>query len=71
LTLRVSRGALVEYGFTVPPLVLMFELNPESISSTRTITVKTGTAPGTRGGYDFVLPKRHASRRESTCSPRA
>jgi hypothetical protein len=56
LTLRVSRGALVEYGFTVPPLVLMFELNPESISSTRTITVKTGTAPGTRGGYDFVLP---------------
>jgi hypothetical protein len=34
----------------------MFELNPELISRSRTITVKTGSAPGTRGGYDFVLP---------------
>jgi hypothetical protein len=54
--LRVNRGALVEYGLTLPPLVLMFELNPELISRSRTITVKAGTAPGTRGGYDFVLP---------------
>jgi hypothetical protein len=54
--LRVNRGALVEYGLTMPPLVLMFELNPEHLSRSRTITVKTGSAPGTRGGYDFVLP---------------
>ncbi len=54
--LRVNRGALVEYAVSLPPLVLMFELNPEYISRSRTITVKTGSAPGTRGGYDFVLP---------------
>jgi len=54
--LRVSRGALVEYAVSLPPLVLMFELNPQHLSRSRTIAVKTGTAPGTRGGYDFVLP---------------
>src|SRR4030095_16656738 len=54
--LRVSRGALVEYAVSLPPLVLMFEFNPEQISRSRTITVRTGNAPGTRGGYDFVLP---------------
>ncbi|HEX7839008.1 MAG TPA: hypothetical protein VF469_16130 [Kofleriaceae bacterium] len=54
--LRTSRGALVEYAVSLPPLILMFELNPEYISRSRTITVKTGNAPGTRGGYDFVLP---------------
>lgn len=54
--LRVGRGALVEYAVSLPPLVLMFELNPEHLSRSRTITVRTGNAPGTRGGYDFVLP---------------
>jgi hypothetical protein len=54
--LRVNRGALVEYSLSVPPLVLMFELNPESISRTRTINVNTGIASGSRGGYDFYLP---------------
>src|SRR4029079_6369402 len=51
-----SRGALVEYAVSLPPLVLMFEFNPEQISRSRTITVATGNAAGTRGGYDFVLP---------------
>lgn len=54
--LRANRGALVEYALSLPPLVLLFELNPQLISRSRTITVKTGSTPGTRGGYDFVLP---------------
>jgi len=54
--LRVTRAALIEYAVSLPPLVLMFELNPEQISRSRTITVRTGSAPGTRGGYDFMLP---------------
>jgi hypothetical protein len=54
--LRISRGALVEYGFSVPPLVLQFELNPQSISRSRSMTVRNGTAPGTRGGFDFAQP---------------
>ncbi len=54
--LRVTRGALIEYAVSLPPLVLMFEFNPEHISRSRTISVRTGSAPGTRGGYDFLLP---------------
>lgn len=36
--------------------MLVFEFNPQSLSRTRTITLKTGNAPGTQGGYDFLLP---------------
>ena len=53
---NVSRGALVEYGMSVPPLVLEFESNPETISRTRSVTITTGNAPGTKGGYDFAYP---------------
>jgi hypothetical protein len=51
--LRPQRGALIEYGNAERPLELHFEFNPTTITRTRTITIKTGGAPGTRGGYDF------------------
>jgi len=54
--LRVTRGALVEYGLSVPPLALVFNFNPRTLSRTRTISVPGGKAPGLRGGYDFNLP---------------
>ena len=54
--LNTIKGMLIEYALSLPPLVLVFEFNPESLTRTRTITLRTGTAPGTRGGYDFVLP---------------
>lgn len=50
------KGALVEYGLTVPPLAVIFDFNPQAISRTRSITIQSGSAPGTRGGYDFALP---------------
>lgn len=50
------KGALVEYGLSLPPLALIFQFNPETISRSRSITVTTGNAPGTRGGYDFTTP---------------
>lgn len=53
---RAAKGALVEYTLSLPPLALRFEFNPEQISRTRTITVKTGTTAATRGGYDFASP---------------
>lgn len=53
---RVTRGALVEYGLAVPPLTLVFDFNPRSISRTRTLTLRAGGTPGLRGGYDFALP---------------
>ena len=54
--LNTTKGILVEYALAIPPLVLVFEFNPQSLSRTRTITLKTGSAPGTQGGYDFLLP---------------
>ncbi|MDH5572939.1 MAG: hypothetical protein OEY89_14340 [Gammaproteobacteria bacterium] len=54
--LKVSKGLLVEYSMAIPPLVMEFTFNPKTLSRTRTITVKTGNAPGTQGGYDFAFP---------------
>ncbi|MFY0568248.1 hypothetical protein ACN28E_31055 [Archangium lansingense] len=56
MSLRVTKGALVEYGLSIPPLALAFDFNPQHLSRTRSITVRTGSTPGTRGGYDFLLP---------------
>ncbi len=54
--LNVTKGVLVEYALSLPPLALVFDFNPETISRTRTVKITTGNAPGTRGGYDFMLP---------------
>ena len=56
MLVNMSRGMLVEYGLSLPPLILQFEFNPETLSRTRSINITTGQAPGTRGGYDFMLP---------------
>jgi hypothetical protein len=54
VTVNASRGLLVEYTRAPnKPLRLEFEFNPSSITRTRSVTVHTGGAPGTRGGYDF------------------
>lgn len=42
-------GALVEYSLAVPPLVLAFEINPQKVSRTRTVTVRSDSLPGARG----------------------
>lgn len=52
----LQKGALIEYGFSLPPLALVFDFNPQQISRSRTVTIKTGDAPGSRGGYDFLSP---------------
>jgi hypothetical protein len=54
--LNITKGMLVEYALAIPPLVLVFEFNPKTLTRTRSITLSTGNAPGTRGGYDFALP---------------
>lgn len=54
--LNVTKGLLVEYAISLPPLVLVFEFNPREISRSRTITINSGGTPAARGGYDFVLP---------------
>lgn len=52
-TINANRGLLVEYTNASTPLRLEFEFNPSTMTRTRSVTVRTGGAPGTRGGYDF------------------
>jgi hypothetical protein len=52
----MRKGMLIEYGLSLPPLALIFDFNPQQISRSRTITIKTGNSPGLRGGYDFTTP---------------
>ena len=54
--LNVTKGMLVEYALSLPPLVLAFEFNPKELSRTRTIKINTGATAAGRGGYDFALP---------------
>lgn len=54
---KVARGRLREYSTAEKPLVLTFEFNPSTINRTRSVTVKLGSTPATRGGYDFAGPK--------------
>lgn len=54
--INVTRGMLVEYALSLPPTILVFDFNPTTLTRRRTVTVRTGNAPGTRGGYDFTLP---------------
>jgi hypothetical protein len=51
--INVQSGALIEYADTQNPLELIFEFNPTTITRTRSITLRTGEASATRGGYDF------------------
>lgn len=54
------RGLLIEYGLSLPPLVVSFEFNPETLSRTRSVTVGESTTPANRGGYSFDTPAQSA-----------
>ena len=56
MPVNLMKGLLIEYGLSLPPLVLQFEFNPQTISRTRTIQLNMGSAPGTQRGYDFTSP---------------
>ena len=56
MLINLTKGVLLEYALSLPPLMLQFEFNPQTLSRTRSITITTGNAPGTQGGYDFTLP---------------
>lgn len=53
------KGFLLEYALSLPPLVLVFEFNPQTLSRTRSITLPSSSVPGVRG-YDFTLPTETA-----------
>ncbi|MBL4658870.1 MAG: hypothetical protein JKY19_00810 [Alcanivoracaceae bacterium] len=64
--IKTKKGMLVEYALSLPPLALEFDLNPESISRTRTATVDAAAATIT----DFLKPSE-ANRIGQAVSPAA
>jgi hypothetical protein len=58
--LNETRGFLLEYALSLPPLMLAFEFNPQQITRNRSVTITLGSTPATRGGYDFALPTETA-----------
>jgi hypothetical protein len=41
---KILRGAFVEYGLSIPPLFVVFQLNPEQLSRSRSLNFQSPTA---------------------------
>jgi hypothetical protein len=54
--MSASKGILLEYTLSLPPSVLVFEINPQTLTRSRSISITLGSTPATRGGYDFTTP---------------
>ncbi len=52
---KILRGAFVEFGISLPPLVVVFQFNPLTISRTRTATVERPRTPRRRGAQNLTL----------------
>lgn len=50
--IKTMKGMLVEYALSLPPLVLEFEFNPETLTRTRTVSFDGSSLPI----IDFVTP---------------
>jgi hypothetical protein len=62
---RILRGAFVEYGLSVPPLVVPFQFNPVELSRNRRLTFSAaGKKPATRlmPGYWGFMPEQEGGR---------
>ncbi len=58
--MKSTKGLLIEYGLSLPPLVISFDFNPETISRTRSATVNDSQTTANRGGYGFTTPNESA-----------
>ena len=58
--MKSTKGLLIEYGLSLPPLVISFDFNPETISRTRSATVNDSQTTANRGGYAFTTPNESA-----------
>jgi hypothetical protein len=47
---KILRGAFVEFGISVPPLIVVFQFNPLTISRTRTATYQKRSTPAGKKG---------------------
>jgi len=53
---KILRGAFVEFGVSLPPLIVVFQFNPLTITRTRTATINQGDTPGKNraSNEDFI-----------------
>jgi hypothetical protein len=47
---KLLRGAFIEYGLSLPPLLFAFQFNPESLTRSRTASFSSGGADGSGSG---------------------
>lgn len=59
---KLLRGAFVEYGLSLPPLLFAFQFNPETLSRGRTASY---TAPGAGAGGDMSCRERSEAQERS------
>jgi len=52
---KILRGAFVEFGISLPPLIVVFQFNPLTISRTRTASVERPRTPRRRGVQEMSL----------------
>src|SRR5215510_463285 len=53
---KILRGAFVEFGVSLPPLIVVFQFNPLTITRTRTATINQPETPGKNraNNEDFI-----------------
>src|SRR4030095_13964830 len=53
---KILRGAFVEFGISLPPLIVVFQFNPLTITRTRTASVSQPETPGKNraSNEDFI-----------------
>lgn len=61
---KVLRGAFVEYGLSLPPLLFAFQFNPETLSRGRTASYQ---APGAGGSPEGGACREQSEAQERAC----
>jgi hypothetical protein len=51
---KILRGAFVEYGFSIPPLLVVFQFNPVQLTRNRSLTFAAESSGQTRGQPDSL-----------------
>src|SRR5262245_914243 len=46
---KILRGAFIEFGLSLPPLIVVFQFNPLTITRTRSATVRPPQVPSAQG----------------------
>jgi hypothetical protein len=47
---KILRGAFLEYGFSIPPLFVVFQFNPVQLTRNRSLTFQAPSSRSSRGG---------------------